>query len=104
MKEVLKQNLTPGMGPTNLDFDKIKGMLLDRELKIITVREVKGSSVSIVLSNGVRIVVKLNLSAEILSKESFTIIRIESSPIESSLKVFMDKDRPWKPLMVGSDS
>jgi hypothetical protein len=49
-------------------------------------------------------VIKLNLKAQILSKESFSIVRIESSPIESSLKVFMDKDKTFKPLMVGNDS
>ena len=81
-------------------------MLKSGDLKVITVREIKtatGYVLLIVLNNGIRVTLKLNLKAEILSRESFTIVRIESSPIESSLKAFNDKNRIWKPLMAGEN-
>jgi len=81
-------------------------MLKSGDLKVITVREIKtatGYALLIVLNNGIRVTLKLNLKAEILSSESFTIVRIESSPIESSLKAFNDKNRIWKPLMAGEN-
>ena len=81
-------------------------MLKSGDLKVITVREIKtatGYVLLIVLNNGIRVTLKLNLKAEILSRESFTIVRIESSPIESSLKAFNDKNRIWKPLMAGDN-